>query len=1027
MKTVRDACEVQDNALSIKLSDQIEQLDQLIHGEGEGEAFFEKTHITQGMQDLISEGIARLAGMSSQAVFHLKQAMGGGKTHLLVGFGLLAKHPSLRNKYCPGLLAARAFKEARIAAFNGRNNPDHFFWGEIASQLGKGDQFKAFWTGGPKAPDEKDWLKIFEGGEPILILFDEMPPYFHYLDTQKVGNGTVADIATRAFANLLTASGKKSNVCVVVSDLAATYDTGIRLINRALEDARQEIGRQERNITPVDLAANEIYDILRKRLFKSMPDKAEVEDIAETYGRKLEEAAKSKTANRGAEAISDEIEATYPFHPRLKNVVALFKENEQFKQTRGLIELVSRLLKSVWERKANDVFLIGPQHFDLSIPDIRDKLTEISGMRDVIAKDLWDANASAHAQIIDLQTGKEAATQVGALLFTASLSTAVNAVKGLTPEEMVECLVSPLREPSEFLAGFEELDKAAWYLHHTPEGRYYFDRQENLTKLLQSLAHDAPEPQVDNLIRHRMREMFKAVRKTGYEDVLPLPRLEEVAERVRKGRVLLIVSPDSKIPPEEVQKFFDGLSQKNNLCVLTGDKTAMGSVEKAARQLFAAQKADGRIPKGHPQREDLEKKQQTYEQDFNSTILTLFDKVLFPIQRAGRPPQLANKALDMTRDATKPFNGEEQIEKTLTSDPIKLYLDVEKDFDPIRDKAQDLLWPENQDEARWSDVADRYAEQSGMPWLPPKGLDGLKSIACNRGLWEDLNNGYVTKKPKKKKTSVQVIPESDPDDNGQVRLRVNPQNAGPAPRIHFAEDGLVSESSPLLKDNVLTTQALRVNFLVMDPSGQYQTGDPATWSNKLVLRNEISEKGSKRSVLLSVAPLGTIRYTLDGSEPREGILYEKPIPIGNDEVLLRAFAEAEGLETKAEFRFPAKGKKGVQIDPVKPGHLISRTGRKLDSRAKTFEGLKQATEKSATFEGIVLTVGQGTQMIGINVGDIPVEAPFIEALLIKVLEKFTPDTPITMTFRKAHFSSGHDLKDFTEKLGIELHTGEIEQ
>ncbi|MDP1648601.1 MAG: hypothetical protein Q8M01_10420 [Rubrivivax sp.] len=28
--------------------------------------------------------------------------------------------------------------------------------------------------------------------------------------------------------------------------------------------------------------------------------------------------------------------------------MALFKENEQFKQTRGLIELVSRLLKSVW-------------------------------------------------------------------------------------------------------------------------------------------------------------------------------------------------------------------------------------------------------------------------------------------------------------------------------------------------------------------------------------------------------------------------------------------------------------------------------------------------------------------------------------------------------------------------------------------------------------------------------------------------------------------------------------------------------
>ena len=53
-------------------------------------------------------------------------------------------------------------------------------------------------------------------------------------------------------------------------------------------------------------------------------------------------------------------------------------------------------------------------------------------MRDVIAKDLWDGNQSAHAQVIDLKTGKEAATQVGSLLLTASLSTAVNAVKGLT-------------------------------------------------------------------------------------------------------------------------------------------------------------------------------------------------------------------------------------------------------------------------------------------------------------------------------------------------------------------------------------------------------------------------------------------------------------------------------------------------------------------------------------------------------------------------------------------------------------------
>ena len=1027
MKTVRDVCELQPNALSIKLSDQVEQLDELIGGEGDGTAFFERTHITQGMQDLVSEGIARLAGASSQAVFHLKQAMGGGKTHLLVGFGLLAKHSALRSKYCAGVSHADAFEGAAIAAFNGRNNPDHFFWGEIAEQLGKGDEFRAFWTAGPKAPDEKDWLKLLQSERPVLILLDEMPPYFHYLDTQKVGNGTVADIATRAFANLLTAAGKKKNVCVVISDLAAAYDTGGSLINRALNDARAELGRQERSITPVDLAANEIYDILRKRLFAAIPDKAEISDIASAYGRKLAEAAKAKTAHRGAEAIADEVAATYPFHPRLKNVVALFKENEQFKQTRGLIELVSRLLKSVWERKDNDVFLVGPQHFALSISEVREKLTEISGMRDVIATDLWDAQQSAHVQVIDLEAGKDTAMQVGSLLLTASLSTAVNAVKGLTREEMVECLVSPLREPSEFLKAFEELDDAAWYLHRTPEERFYFDRQENLTKLLQSYANDAPENQIDDLIRNRLSEMFKATRKTAYQEALPLPPLDEVADRVRRGRVLVIVSPDSRIPPEEVQRFFDGLSQKNNLCVLTGDKTAMGSVEKAARQLYAAQKADGRIPQGHPQRDELERKQAAYEQDFNATVLGLFDKVLFPIQRPGREPQLAAKPLDMTRDATRQFDGEEQIEKTLVSHPLKLYLDVEKEFDSVRDKSEDLLWPENQDDTRWADAADRYAEQPGMPWLPPRALDLLKSIACNRGLWEDLGNGYVTKKPRKKRTSAQVVAEPELGDEGRVRLRVNPVNAGPAPRIHYAEDSSVSESSPVLKENPYSTTALRVAFLVRDPSDRYEAGDPVVWTNRLVLRNRLREEGGKRQVELFVAPRGEIRYSLDGSEPRDGKPYDAAVAIGDNEVLLRAFATSDGLEAKEEFRFPARGKKGVHIDETRPARMVSRSGHKLDSRTSTFEGLKQAGDKAVGFENVVLTVGQGAQVASITIGELQVDAAFLTRLLENVLEKFPPDTPVTMAFRKAHFASGHDLKHFCETLELDIAQGSVEQ
>jgi hypothetical protein len=93
---------------------------------------------------------------------------------------------------------------------------------------------------------------------------------------------------------------------------------------------------------------------------------------------------------------------------------------------------------------------------------LTEKLADISEMRDVIAKDLWDSTDSAHALIIDIANGNNYAKQVGTLLLTASLSTAVNSVKGLSESEILECLIDPNHQASEFRAAFMELHKTAW-------------------------------------------------------------------------------------------------------------------------------------------------------------------------------------------------------------------------------------------------------------------------------------------------------------------------------------------------------------------------------------------------------------------------------------------------------------------------------------------------------------------------------------------------------------------------------------
>ena len=61
--------------------------------------------------------------------------MGGGKTHLLVGFGLLAKDATLRNKKIGEIPYQSSFSVVKIAAFNGRNNPPTYLWGRFGIRV----------------------------------------------------------------------------------------------------------------------------------------------------------------------------------------------------------------------------------------------------------------------------------------------------------------------------------------------------------------------------------------------------------------------------------------------------------------------------------------------------------------------------------------------------------------------------------------------------------------------------------------------------------------------------------------------------------------------------------------------------------------------------------------------------------------------------------------------------------------------------------------------------------------------------
>ncbi|MBX3024939.1 DUF499 domain-containing protein [bacterium] len=1020
LKTVRDACVPHRMALNFSLAEQVEDLSAATCADTDGEAFFAKNHLTAGMRQLFDLGLRRLAGRTDQALFELTQAMGGGKTHTMIAFALIAADAALRSRVVPDLAGAAPFAAARVVAFSGRHYPDHFLWGEIAAQLGNPEPFRRYWQDGAAAPDERAWMQLI-GDQPTLILLDELPPYLDNAMTRPVGAGTLAQVATAALSNLFSAALKLPRLCIVVSNLSGSYEGASRELRKAIKNIEQEARRQAKPITPVELGGDEIYQILKKRLFAGLPGERDVEDVVQAYAAAIKEAEKAKAIAKSTEQIADEIRASYPFHPSLKDLIALFRNNEGYRQTRGLMQFVSRAIHSVWTRPTNDVYLIGLQHLDLNDADVRDEVLRINDLRGAVATDIA-SGGGAHAETIDAQTGGDAAMQVATLLLSASLSTAVDGVKGLTKQRVLERLIAPNRSVLEFAEAFDHLKRDAWYLHRDESDAYFFSNVENLTKRLSTEAERAPANKIVAEMRRRLEAIFAPTRRHAYQELQALPLLDEV--RLDGGRMLLVLSPDTKDPPAAAAAFYELIVQKNNLCILTGDGSDLVNLEEKTRMLYAVAKLHETLPRSHPQQEELKERYEAAEQEFNSTVTSTFNRVWYP----SRDGLVATKlAMQFTANN---FDGEEQIEKALAhTGASKLALDVEAEFAALAQRAEEVIWPENQKRVPWRDVRARALSTPRWLWLPANGLEQLRKLAEQRGVWRSSEDGYIEKGPfEKPKTSVILDERAYDEATGEATLEVTVRDAGAAPRIYWDTTPNVTARSHRLTDSKLVTDATCVWVVAEDPAGGHERGDPVLWRNRLTITHQPREGVGSRSVELHVVPRGTIRYTLNGANPAEGTVYDgRPIEIGDGETTIWCHAEHEGVTERRTFTIPPAGNRGIRIDPAAPARLAKLVS--APSTAEAFRVLAQARRDGIRLSEVSLEVGSGTRTASLRFGrDGVLTAEQLEQVIAALRAALGEDmAEVRLSARRLEFTRGHDLSEFVKAWGLSVDANEVEQ
>lgn len=543
MKTLQQLCTPRPSVFDTQRRDTVLDLADLTGERIDPALFFEENYVTEGMKILLEQAFRRLEGKSDQGVFKLKQAMGGGKTHNLLTLGLLARHPAFRQRVMGSFYTPDAkLGTVRVVAFSGRESDAPFgVWGSIAEQMGKRELFAELYS--PlQAPGQKAWENLL-AGENALILLDELPPYFENARSKQIGNSDLAQVTATALSNLLVALGKEScsRVCLVITDLSAAYASGSQQISSVLADFERETHRSAMSLEPVRMNSDELYQILRKRIFAELPGEPEIREVAQAYAKTIRDAKQMDITNESPEQFALRIHAAYPFHPAIRDLYARFRENAGFQQARGLIRLMRIVTARLWSKEmAGKRHLIAAHDLDFNDRETRAEIGQINSTLDnAIAHDIA-SDGSAVAEAMDNNLGSTDAQDAARLLLMASLANVPNALLGLSIPELVACLAAPGRDLTRLKSDvLEKLATGAWYLHSNRDGKLFFKNVQNLNAKLESLVNTYQSEQAVQELRSRLDKLVAPENGDCYQRVAALPALDEI--ELEQDRVTLVI------------------------------------------------------------------------------------------------------------------------------------------------------------------------------------------------------------------------------------------------------------------------------------------------------------------------------------------------------------------------------------------------------------------------------------------------------------------------------------------------------
>jgi hypothetical protein len=1036
--TVKQLCIPSAIVKSDSLVEQVAQIEDFASGRVDGRAFFQRNYFTQGLELLVRRGFERLAGKSDDGAFYLTQAMGGGKTHSLIAFGLLAADPTLRRGIVPRLASSADFGAAKVVIFNGHQNPETLLWGYIADKLERSDVMAPFWRNGAKTPGVDEWIAVL-GNEPVLILLDELPSYLQMAQGEPVGATTLGDLTIGALERLFNALPRCPRACVVVTNLKDdVYLEGSGQLRTLIENLSKHYDRNAQAITPVQQNTGEVFAIVRKRLFDGLPSPDRIDEVAQAYVGALQKAKRVDTIPSTPETFIERIRETYPFHPSIRDIVARFAENRGYQKTRALIRLLRLAVRGALKTNDN-AFLVGLQHLDFNDQATLEEIRKINpAYTNAISRDIAD-RGNALAEKIDAVDGNSTASAVAEVLLMSSLSAAETPLRGLTDGELIETLVDPLLEVSEIKGALGRLQGQAWYLFQGVDLRVFFGQTANVTAEITDIAANIADEQVDQTLRAKLQEVFKPRTGSLYSDRMAiLPGLDEIELDDDRPTLIVLERPADKLP----QDFVDWWSKQdlqNRVLVLTADPNTVATLRTSARRMRAIEKVEERIKAQHgaesQQMTELQGVKGREAAGFTSALRETFKTIVFPTRQALR--KVDDFRMEFDRND---YSGEQQIIDTVTKRGKFIPTDqFDAQFDNIRLDAEEFLFDANA--VQQSSLRRNAAVRSAWFWLPRGGLDQLVRTAVQRGFWRE-QDGLVAKKWERRTRVTARLDDfaQDPMVTGRCQVNVTPEDAD---IVYVSESGPPDPSSAKRLDGrVYETTAPAAWFLAVDSKGIATTGDPYEWRAPIRVKPDVKRVSGGYKVSFAVLPrTATIRATFDGSDPKAAPAVGTEVDAPKGATRLRVVAEVNGQFSQEESAplqtgVDEGGAGGFRPtrEPLKPDAPAVMTSRfEPKDTAAAFSALDRLAKipEARVLGGTVELNGLRSEadFLTLRLGrDVPLAATDLDRVVKELAALLSAEAPtVKLRLDGIAFPSGRDLSRFCDDSGEDFDRVEWKQ